>query len=289
VGFGKARIYKTDAELRLMVRPGVVTAASLTAVRAAIAPGITTRELDAIAEHTIREAGGVPNFMNEPGYRHTLCVSVNDEVVHGVPGDRVLQPGDIVSIDSGAEVDGWNGDAAITVVVPDPSRPELVGARQKLADVTEHALWAGIAELATARKLNQIGGAIEDAIDAGGAFGIIEEYVGHGIGRAMHEDPPVYNFRVRPAGPDVRPGLVVAIEPMVTRGGIGSHVLADDWTVATDDGTDAAHWEHSVAVHEGGLWVLTADDGGAAGLAAFGVVPVPIAGAIHLAPPRGMT
>jgi methionyl aminopeptidase len=276
VAFGSAKIYKTPAELRLMVRPGIVTAASLAAVRAAIRPGITTLELDAIAERTIREAGGVPNFMKEPGYRHTLCVSVNDEVVHGIPGDRVLQPGDIVSVDSGAEVEGWNGDAAITVVLPDPARPELVAARQELADATEHSLWAGIAALATARRLNEIGGAIEDAIDSRGSFGIIEEYVGHGIGRSMHEDPPVFNFRVRPAGPEVRPGLVVAIEPMVTGGGVDSHVLEDEWTVATDDGTDAAHWEHSVAVHAGGLWVLTSHDGGAAGLAPFGVSPVPI-------------
>ena len=274
---GRAKIYKTPAELRLMVRPGVVTAASLAAVRAAIRPGVTTLELDAIAERTIREAGGVPNFMKEPGYRHTLCVSVNDEIVHGIPGARVLQPGDIVSVDSGAEVDGWNGDAAITVVVPDPARPELVALRQELADATEHALWAGIAELARAKRLNEVGGAIEDAIDSRGTFGIVEDYIGHGIGRSMHEEPPVFNFHVRPAGPDVRPGLVVAIEPMVTRGGADSHVLADDWTVATDDGTDAAHWEHSVAVHAGGLWVLTSDDGGASGLAPFGVVPVPIA------------
>lgn len=277
MGFGGARIYKTPDELRLMVRPGVVTAASLAAVRAAIRAGVTTLELDAIAERTIREAGGVPNFMKEPGYRHTLCVSVNDEIVHGVPGDRVLQAGDIVSVDSGAEVDGWNGDAAITVVVPDPSRPELVAERQALADATEHALWAGIASLATARRLNDIGGAIEDAVDSRGEYGIIEDYVGHGIGRSMHEDPPVYNFRVRPSGPQVKPGLVVAIEPMVTGGGVDSHILADDWTVATDDGSDAAHWEHSVAVHAGGVWVLTAEDGGAAGLAPFGVVPQPIA------------
>ena len=277
MGFGGARIYKTPDELRLMVRPGAVTAASLAAVRAAIRPGVTTLELDAIAERTIREAGGVPNFMKEPGYRHTLCVSVNDEIVHGVPGDRVLQPGDIVSVDSGAEVEGWNGDAAITVVVPDPARPELVAERQALADATEHALWAGIASLATARRLNDIGGAIEDAVDSRGTYGIIEDYVGHGIGRSMHEDPPVYNFRVRPSGPQVKPGLVVAIEPMITGGGVDSHILADEWTVATDDGSDAAHWEHSVAVHAGGVWVLTSEDGGAAGLAPFGVVPQPIA------------
>ncbi len=276
MGFGKG-IYKTPAELQLMVRPGLVTAASLAAVREAIRPGVTTLELDAIAERIIRDAGGVPNFMKEPGYRHTVCVSVNDEVVHGVPGDRVLKPGDLVSVDSGAEVGGWNGDAAFSMVVPDASRPDVVASRQELSDVTRDSLWAGIAALASVRKLNDIGAAIEDAIESRGDFGILEDYVGHGIGRSMHEEPPVFNYRVRGGGPDVKPGLVVAIEPMVVRGTIETHVLADDWTVATDDGLDAAHWEHSVAVHAGGIWVLTAQDGGAAGLAPFGVVPTPIA------------
>src|SRR5687767_12307181 len=139
MAFGRSGIYKTPAQLRSMVEPGRVTALSLTAVRAAIRAGVTTLELDAIAENVIRSAGGSPNFMKEPGYRHTLCVSVNDEVVHGVPGARVLVPGDIVSVDSGAELDGWNGDAAFTVVVPDPARPELVVARQQLADAAEQA------------------------------------------------------------------------------------------------------------------------------------------------------
>jgi methionyl aminopeptidase len=269
-------IYKSAAELRLMVEPGRITAASLAAVRAAIRPGITTGELDAIAEATIRAAGAVPNFMKEPGYRHTLCVSVNDEVVHGVPGSRVLSAGDLVSVDSGAEFGGWNGDAAFSAVVPDASRPDVVAARQELCDVTEGALWAGIAALGGVRRLNAVGTAIEEAIDSRGDFGILEDYVGHGIGRSMHEDPPVFNFSVRAPGPAVKPGLVVAIEPMVVRGDIRTHVLDDDWTVATDDGLDAAHWEHTVAVHSGGLWVLTAEDGGAAGLAAFGVAPVPI-------------
>lgn len=277
MGLGKRGIYKSPAELRAMVEPGRVTAASLAAVRAAIRPGVTTLELDAIAERVIRAAGGVPNFMKEPGYRHTLCVSVNDEVVHGVPGARIIQPGDIVSVDSGAELDGWNGDAAITVVVPDPSRPEVVTARQQLADATEHGLWAGIADLATARRLNSVGAAIEDAIGSRGShFGIIEDYVGHGIGRSMHEEPPVFNYRVRERGPQVKPGLVVAIEPMVTLGGIDTFTREDEWTVATVDGTMAAHWEHSVAVHAGGIWVLTSEDGGAAALAPLGVVPVPI-------------
>ena len=259
-----------------MVAPGLATAASLAAVRAAIAPGVTTLELDAIAEKAIRDFGGVPNFMKEPGYRHTICASVNDAVVHGVPNDRPLEPGDIVSIDSGAELGGWNGDAAITVVVPDPTRPELVAERNRISDVTERSLWAGIAALASVKHLNDVGGPIEDVIVAGGPYGIIEDYVGHGIGREMHEDPPVFNYRVRGRGPAIKPGLVVAIEPMVTAGTIETHTLADDWTIVTDDGLVAAHWEHSIAVHVGGIWVLTAEDGGAAGLAAHGVIPVPI-------------
>lgn len=272
-------IYKSPDELRMMVRPGIVTAASLAAVRAAIRPGVTTAELDAIAEQVIRSAGGEPNFMLVPGYRNSICASVNSEVVHGIPGSRVIEPGDIVSIDSGAQVDGFNGDAAFTVVVPDPSRPDLVAEREKLSRVTEGALWAGIAALAAASHLGEVGAAVEDHVgshDAGIRYGILEDYAGHGIGRSMHEPPSVYNYRVRDRGPRVRPGLVVAIEPMVTAGGIATVVRDDEWTVATSDGSDAAHWEHSVAVHAGGIWVLTADDGGAAGLAPFGVTPVPI-------------
>jgi methionyl aminopeptidase len=269
-------IYKSPAELALMVAPGLATAASLSAVRAAIRPGTTTLELDGIAEKAIRDRGGVPNFMKEPGYRHTICSSVNDDIVHGIPGSRVLAPGDLVSIDSGAELGGWNGDAAISVVIPDPANAQLVAERQRLSDVTELSLWHGIAELATAKYLNQVGAAIEEYIESMGEFGILEDYVGHGIGRSMHEEPPVFNYRVRDRGPLVKPGLVVAIEPMVTLGGIDTFTRADDWTVATTDGTAAAHWEHSVAVHAGGIWVLTAEDGGAAALAPLGVTPVPI-------------
>lgn len=272
----RKNFYKTPAELRLMVAPGLATAASLAAVRSAIRVGISTIELDAIAEATIRGLGAVPNFMKEPGYRHTICTSVNDDVVHGIPGLRVLEPGDIVSIDSGAELGGWNGDAAISVVVPDHSRAPLVAERQKLSDVTEQSLWRGIAALASVTHLNHIGGEIEDYIESQGRYGILEDYVGHGIGRSMHEEPPVFNYRVRERGPQVKPGLVVAIEPMVTLGGIDTFTREDDWTVATLDGTMAAHWEHSVAVHAGGIWVLTAEDGGAAALAPLGVIPVPI-------------
>jgi methionyl aminopeptidase len=263
--------------MRSMIRPGLLTAESLDAVAAAIRPGITTGELDAIAESVIRDGGGVPNFMLVPGYRHTVCASVNDEVVHGIPGDRVLRAGDIVSIDSGAEVDGWNGDSARTFVLDAADTPEVVAERRRLSRVTEEALWHGIAALATARRLDEVGGAIEDHVESQGEFGIIEDYTGHGIGRSMHEDPPVFNYRVSGRSAVVKPGLVVAIEPMVTLGTIDTLTQADDWTVSTTDGSDAAHWEHSVAVHDDGIWVLTAADGGAAGLAPFGIRPVPIA------------
>jgi methionyl aminopeptidase len=272
----KSSIYKSAAELKLMVRPGQITAAALDAVRAAIAPGVTTIELDAIAEKVIRDAGAEPNFMLVPGYRHTICASINDEVVHGIPGERVIQPGDIVSIDCGAQFEGWNGDSALTVVVPDPSRPEVVAEREKLNEVTEQSLWHGIAALDSVKRLNWVGGAIEEYIESQGEYGILEDYVGHGIGRSMHENPPVFNYRVREKGPEVKAGLAVAIEPMLTAGTIETHTLPDEWTVATDDGSMAAHWEHSVAVHAGGIWVLTLADGGAAGLAPFGITPTPI-------------
>ena len=269
-------IYKTADQLRLMVAPGRITANALSAVRAAIRPGVTTLELDAIAEASIRAAGAEPNFMLVPGYRHTICASINDDVVHGIPGDRVLRAGDLVSIDCGAQFEGWNGDSAISIVIPDATRPEIVAERERLSSVTEGSLWAGIAALARSRHLNDVGEAIEDYVDSHGSFGILQDYVGHGIGRSMHEAPPVFNYRVRGNGPTVKAGLAVAIEPMVTLGGIETFVRDDDWTVATSDGSAAAHWEHSVAVHDSGIWVLTADDGGTAGLASFGITPVPI-------------
>jgi methionyl aminopeptidase len=190
-----------------------------------------------------------------------------------------LAAGDIVSIDAGAILGGWNGDAAITVVLPDASRPELVAERETLSAVTRGSLWAGIARLASAKHLNELGDAIEGYIEDEGSrlgheFGILTEYVGHGIGRSMHEDPPVFNFRVKGRGPDVKPGLVVAIEPMVTWGSPETKVLDDGWTVSTVDGLSACHWEHTVAVHKDGIWVTTAADGGAAELADWGVTPV---------------
>jgi methionyl aminopeptidase len=276
MAFGRS-IYKTPAQLRDMVAPGRATAASLEAVAGAVAAGVSTLELDGIAERAIIAAGGASNFQLEAGYHHTICASVNDEVVHGIPGSRILQPGDILSVDSGAILSGWNGDAARTFVLPDPARPEVVAERQRLSEVTEESLWRGIAVLASARFLNEVGEAIEDFIVAQGDYGILTDYIGHGIGRRMHEEPPVFNYRVRAKGPEIRPGLVVAIEPMVVLGNQDTYVKDDGWTVATEDGSAAAHWEHSVAVHADGIWVLTAADGGAAGLAPFGITPASIA------------
>jgi methionyl aminopeptidase len=276
-------LYKTAAELRSMRAAGAATAAALAEARRLVEVGATPLELDAAAERVIRELGGRPNFQLVPGYRHTLCVSVDDDVVHGIPGDRPFRPGDIVSVDGGAEVAGWNGDAAFTVVLPDPARPEVIVARETLSTVTEQALWYGIAALASARHLNEVGAAIEDFVesrsdadDPGQRYGILTDYVGHGIGRSMHEEPPVFNFPVDRKGPAVKPGLVVAIEPMIVAGSTDTFLRDDEWTVTTADGADAAHWEHSVAVHDEGIWVLTAEDGGATGLEPFGVVPVPI-------------
>ncbi|MDX2376606.1 type I methionyl aminopeptidase [Microbacterium sp. LRZ72] len=275
-------IYKTPAQLRAMVQPGLITADALAAVRALAAPGVTTLELDAAASAVITAAGARSNFQLVPGYRHTVCASVNEQVVHGIPGERVLEAGDILSIDAGAELQGWNGDAAFTTVLPDPGRPEVVAELEELSRVTQGSLWAGIAALATARHLGEVGAAIEAHIDAeaeqtGRVYGILRDYVGHGIGRKMHEDPPVFNYGTSERGARVRPGLVVAIEPMVVAGDEATLVEDDGWTVSSVDGSPGSHWEHSVAVHDDGIWVLTAHDGGAAGLAPFGVRPTPIA------------
>ncbi|OIJ32805.1 MULTISPECIES: type I methionyl aminopeptidase [unclassified Microbacterium] len=273
-------IYKTPAQLRALVEPGLITAEALDAVRALVKPGVKTIELDAAANRAIVQRGAESNFQLVKGYHHTICVSVNEQVVHGIPGERVLQPGDIVSVDCGAQFEGWNGDSAITIVVPDPERPELVSRREELSRVTEGSMWAGIAAMATASSIDEIGAAIQDYIEAQGPsavsgepYGILREYVGHGIGRKMHEAPSVFNYRTPDRGADVKPGLVLAIEPMVTAGGEATFVEDDDWTVTTVDGTDGSHWEHSVARHDGGIWVLTAPDGGRAGLAPFGVEP----------------
>ena len=264
--------YKTPAQMAIMARAGVVVEAALAAAREAAVIGATTADVDAAAARVIAERGATSNFLGYHGFPATTCVSVNDEVVHGIPGARVLKVGDVVSIDCGAIVDGWHGDSAITVVLGDNPDPADVA----LSDATRTALWAGIAALATASRLGDVGAAIEDvAIEAG--VHPIDGYIGHGIGTEMHQDPDVLNYRVRGRLAKVRPGMCLAIEPMFVRGTAESRVLDDDWTVVSADGSRAAHWEHSVAIHEGGIWVLTATDGGAEGLAAHGVVPVAVA------------
>lgn len=272
---GRRGIYKSRSQLAAMRAPGLATAAGLKAAAAAVRAGITTEELDAIAEAAIREHGAESNFKLEPGYRHTLCTSVNEELVHGVPGPRVLQPGDLVKLDCGAVLGGWNGDAAVSVIVPGGEGPG-VERRQRLSDVTREALWTGIATLATAKHLGEVGAAIEQYVESQGDYGISEDYIGHGIGASMHEEPPVFNYATSVRGPAVKPGLCVAIEPIITDGGIRTITLDDGWTVVLADGANGCQWEHSVAVHSGGIWVLTAEDGGASELARFGVTPVPI-------------
>lgn len=278
--FGRDRIeYKTADQVRLMRRAGLVVADALAAVRAQARAGLTTAQLDQIAADVIRSAGATASFLGYDGFPATLCVSVNEEIVHGIPGPRVLAAGDVVSVDCGAIVEGWHGDSATSFVLPgaDPLDAELVAA-------TESAMWAGIAALATGDRLGRVGEAVEDAVDAaqaaganaGARYGVVQEYVGHGIGSAMHQAPDVLNYRTRDRGPRLRPGMCLAVEPMLVRGGRGTQVLADDWTVVTDDGSRAAHWEHSVALLDAGIWVLTAPDGGAERLAALGVDVAPL-------------
>ena len=252
---------------------GLLVARTLEMLRAEARAGVTTAHLDALAEDFIRSGGGVPNFQLVPGYSHTLCTSVGDEIVHGIPGERVLRGGDLLSIDCGAEVEGWNGDSAITIVVGGDDAGDPAAAR--LSEVTRRSLWAGIAAFRPGGDLNDIGGGVEDSIrsDAradGVDYGIVEDYTGHGIGEHMHLPPNVPNYRVRGRTPQTPVGSTLAIEPMVTLGDQANHVLDDEWTVVTDDGQPAAHWEHSVALTERGIWVLTALDGGEAELTARG-------------------
>lgn len=261
--------YKTREQMRVMARAGLVVADALAAARAAVNPGATTADVDAAAHKVITAAGATSNFLGYHGFPAVTCVSVNDEVVHGIPGERRIVAGDVVSIDCGAIVDGWHADSAITVIAGEPLSPRDV----ELVDATQRSLWAGIAALAGASRLDEVSAAIEDVADEAGLYPI-EGYVGHGIGTAMHQEPDVMNYRTRGRHPKVQPGLCVAIEPMFVIGTDQSRVLDDDWTVVSADGSRAAHWEHSIAVHNEGIWVLTAHDGGAEQLAEFGVTPV---------------
>jgi methionyl aminopeptidase len=265
--FGRNGIeYKTLDEIRLMRRAGIVVADALEATRRALRPGVTTAELDGMAEDVIRSAGAIPSFLGYHGFPGTLCVSVNEEIVHGIPGDRPLRAADVVSVDCGAILEGWHGDSAFTAIVPgtepDPRDVDLV-------EVTEQALWRGIAAVTAGARLNAIGAAVEEHV--AGRFGIVREYGGHGIGTALHQDPNVLNYRTRERGPRLRPGICLAIEPMLTGGSPQTATLDDEWTVVTRHGERAAHWEHTVALTERGLWVLTARDGGVERLRELGV------------------
>ena len=271
--FGKKLAGKTPEQLLGMRVAGLLVGRTLQLLAEAVRPGMTTLELDRMAEEFIRGNGGIPNFQLVPGYRHTLCTSVNEEVVHGIPSDRVLLEGDLLSIDCGAEVAGWNGDAAFTCVVGGDAagRPEDL----KLSAATRASLWAGIAAMGDGRKLHDIGAAVEDSAHAssiadGVDYGIVEDYVGHGIGRQMHMAPQIPNYRVAGRSPIMSVGFTGAVEPMLTLGSPDTAVLADEWTVIAKDKSRASHWEHSIAVTPGGLWVLTAVDGGEAGLTAIG-------------------
>lgn len=278
--FGRRKLQgRTDEQLLLMREAGLLVGRTLEMLQQHIAPGVTTLELDRLAEEFIRSHGGIPNFQLVPGYSHTLCTSVNDEVVHGIPGGRVLEVGDLISVDCGAEVKGWNGDAAISVIVggPEAARPEDLA----LVAATEASLYAGIAAMHVGGRLYAVGDAVEASIEAaaerdGQTYGIVDEYVGHGIGTQMHMDPQIPNYAVAESGPKLPAGFTGAIEPMVTLGGSSTKVLADDWTVVTADGTRASHWEHSVAVRPEGLWILTAIDGGQAALEASGAAYAPL-------------
>jgi methionyl aminopeptidase len=270
---------KTPDQIRKMRVAGLVVGETLELLREQVHAGMTTGDLDKTAEEYIRGRGATPSFLGYHGFTGTLCVSVNEEVVHGIPGSRIIQEGDLVSIDCGAIVEGWHGDAAISLIV---GGREAGSARDlALVDATQASLWAGVAALAVGARLYDVGAAVEDCVLEAArvdraTYGIVEDYVGHGIGTEMHQDPQVPNYRVRDRGPIVRSGVTVAIEPMITSGSPETDVLDDDWTVVTHDGSRAAHWEHSVAVTDDGIWVLTALDGGQERLAALGAAYAPL-------------
>ena len=246
---------KSPDQLAVMRRAGLVVALTLQAVTAAVRPGVTTRELDAIARDCIKSNNATPSFLGYHGFPAVICTSVNEEVVHGIPGERVLADGDLVSIDCGAIVDGWHGDAAVSVPVGDVAAGVLA-----LSAATEAAMWAGIAQVRAGNRLSDIGNAVERAINAAGDYGVVEDYTGHGIGTSMHMHPAVPNHGKPGKGPVLKVGMALAIEPMATLGSPTVGVLADGWTVVALDGGPAAHWEHTVAITQAGPWVLTALD-----------------------------
>jgi methionyl aminopeptidase len=253
---------KTPEQFAIMREAGLVVARALEVVAAAARPGVTTAELDALAEREIRAAGATPSFLGYHGYPATICTSVNEEIVHGIPTPaRRLNDGDIISIDCGAIVGGWHGDAALTVGVGTISAEHAA-----LLSVCEAALWQGLAHAQAGGRLGDISHAVETSIVQAGPYGLVEEYTGHGIGTAMHMDPPVPNYGRAGRGRRLRAGMALAVEPMVMLGRPETVLLDDGWTVTTADGSWAAHFEHTVAITAEGPWVLTAEDGGLARL-----------------------
>jgi methionyl aminopeptidase len=265
--------YKSADEIALMRQAGLVVGRTLERLKAAVAPGLSTADLDAIAEESIRGEGAIPSFKGYRGFPACICTSINSEIVHGIPSPKaVIRDGDVVSIDCGAIVEGYHGDAAVTVPVGEV-KPELL----ELLRVTEESLWHGIAAARLGGRLIDISRAIETYVRSqphphGGSWGIVEEYVGHGIGTQMHQDPQVYNYvgRRMAKGPELVRGLALAVEPMVNLGSRETRVLDDEWTVVTRDGSPSAHFEHTFTLTEDGPWVLTSLDGGQARLEAMG-------------------
>jgi len=243
---------KSKEELSLMRIAGLLAGETLLEVKKAIRPGVTTKELSLMAERYIRKNGGVPTFIGYRGYPDALCVSINEQVVHGIPGPRQIEAGDVVSIDVAATVKGFVGDTATTVIVGDAPSKEA----ESLVSVTEGALFAAIDQMIVGNRLGDVSSAVEDFVKPSG-FGVVRDFVGHGIGRQMHEEPAVPNYGSKGTGIKLQPGLVLAIEPMITVGGWQVDMLSDGWTVVTRDGSLAAHFEHTVAITEEGPKILT--------------------------------
>lgn len=259
--------YKSLKELTTMRKAGLVVGETLALLRDSIKVGMRTDALDAIAAANIKRMGATSNFKGYHGYPATICISINDEIVHGIPGERVIEDGDVVSIDAGAIINGWHGDAAFSVGVGNVDTQD-----QKMMDVCEESMWRGIAAGKLGAHLSNIGHAIEEYIKSQGKYGILQEYGGHGIGTEMHQEPHVLNFGKRGFGPELTPGLALAIEPMITRGSAKTHVLEDDWTVVSNDKSRGSHFENSYAIlPDGKPFVLTALDGGRSKLGGLGV------------------
>ncbi|MDP9405533.1 MAG: type I methionyl aminopeptidase [Actinomycetota bacterium] len=254
-------VRKSPAEVAVMARAGRIVAAVHEVLREAVRPGVSTLALDEIAEREVRSHGAVPSFKGYRGFPATLCTSVNHEIVHGIPSRNVvLRDGDLVKIDAGAVFDGYHGDSAVTWVVGNAfgENPGVVTDEVRaLVERTRAGLWSGLCAATAGGRLSDISAAVEaHALPHG--YGVVKEYVGHGIGRALHEDPHVPNYGRPGRGPRLVPGLVLAIEPMFNLGTADTETLADDWTVVTADGALSAHWEHTVAITDDGPWVLTA-------------------------------